>query len=202
VASLLETIRYKSSKKTKMIDIVKHIKKLTENLQKGFKDLSVEQVKQLKLMALVFYFKLPRWQMVIEQYIKSPIDKEKLIADINRESTTSYQEIMEKSTAEVDEYADDFEELEQIPIFILDAFDNAVADNNKKESVVALFLGIIDTLDHYENFSEEPEYWNQLLEKEVAFQSELLIQLQSKVQLNISIYEDRYKMVEFPDLEA
>lgn len=116
-----------------MIDIVKHIKKLTENLQKGFKDLSVEQVKQLKLMALVFYFKLPRWQMVIEQYIKSPIDKEKLIADIIRESTTSYQEIMEKSTAEVDEYADDFEELEQIPIFILDAFDNAVADNNKKE---------------------------------------------------------------------
>jgi len=84
----------------------------------------------------------------------------------------------------------------------LDAFDNAVADNNKKESVVALFLGIIDTLDHYENFSEEPEYWNQLLEEEIVFQSELLTQLQSKVQLNTSIYEDRYKMVEFPDLEA
>ncbi len=70
-----------------------------------------------------------------------------------------------------------------------------MADNNKKESVVALFLGIIDTLDHYENFSEEPEYWNQLLEEEIVFQSELLTQLQSKVQLNTSIYEDRYKMV-------
>lgn len=77
-----------------------------------------------------------------------------------------------------------------------------MADNNKKESVVALFLGIIDTLDHYENFSEEPEYWNQLLEEEIVFQSELLTLLQSKVQLNTSIYEDRYKMVEFPDLEA
>lgn len=77
-----------------------------------------------------------------------------------------------------------------------------MADNNKKESVVALFLGIIDTLDHYENFSEEPEYWNQLLEEEIVFQSELLTQLQSKVQLNTSIYEDRYKMIEFPDLEA
>lgn len=77
-----------------------------------------------------------------------------------------------------------------------------MADNNKKGSVVALFLGIIDTLDHYENFSEEPEYWNQLLEEEIVFQSELLTQLQSKVQLNTSIYEDRYKMVEFPDLEA
>lgn len=89
-----------------MIDIVKHIKNHTENLHKGFKNLSVEQVKQLKLMALVFYFKLPRWQLVIEQYIKSPIDKEKLIDDIIKESTTSYQEIMEKSTTEVDEYAD------------------------------------------------------------------------------------------------
>jgi len=185
-----------------MIDIVKHIKKHTESLQQSFKNLSVEQVKQLKLMALVFYFKLPRWQMVIEQYIKSTIDKEKLIDDIIKESISSYQEIMEKSTAEIDEYVDDYEELEQIPIFILDAFENAVADNNKKESVVALFLGIIDTLDHYENFSEEPEYWNQILEEEITFQSELLMQLKSKVQPNILIYEDRYKMVEFPDLEA
>jgi hypothetical protein len=185
-----------------MIDIVKHIKNHTESLHKGFKNLSAEQAKQLKLMALVFYFKLPRWQMVIEQYIKSPIDKEKLIDDIIKESTTSYQEIMKKSTAEVDEYADDYEELEQIPIFILDAFDNAIADNKNKESVVALFLGIIDTLDHYENFSEEPVYWNQILEEEVAFQSELLMQLQSKIQPDISVYEDRYKMVEFPDLEV
>lgn len=53
----------------------------------------MEQVIQLKLMALVLYFKLPRWKIVVEQYIKSPIDKEKLIADIIKESTSSYQEI-------------------------------------------------------------------------------------------------------------
>lgn len=180
-----------------MIDIVKHIKKHTENLQKGFKNLSVEQVKQLKLMALVFYFKLPRWQKVIEQYIKSPIDKKKLIDDIINESTTSYQEIIEKSTAEVDEYADDYEELEQIPIFILDAFENAVADNKKKESVVALFLGIIDTLDHYENFSEKPEYWNHLLEQEVGFQNEILMAVEKNEPLDIWIYQKKYNGVEF-----
>lgn len=72
---------------------MQHIKKHTESLQKSFKDLSVEQVIQLKLMALVLYFKLPRWKIVVEQYIKSPIDKEKLIADIIKESTSSYQEI-------------------------------------------------------------------------------------------------------------
>lgn len=53
---------------------MQHIKKHTESLQKSFKDLSVEQVIQLKLMALVLYFKLPRWKIVVEQYIKSPID--------------------------------------------------------------------------------------------------------------------------------
>lgn len=53
----------------------------------------MEQVIQLKLMALVLYFKLPRWKIVVEQYIKSPIDKEKLIVDIIKESTSSYQEI-------------------------------------------------------------------------------------------------------------
>ncbi|TJZ61510.1 hypothetical protein FAZ15_09985 [Sphingobacterium olei] len=62
--------------------------------------------------------------MVIEQSIKYPIDKEKLIDDLIKESTSSYQEIMEKSTADVDEYVDDYEELEQIPIFILDAVSN------------------------------------------------------------------------------
>lgn len=72
---------------------MQHIKKHTESLQKSFKALSVEQVIQLKLMALVLYFKLPRWKIVVEQYIKSPIDKVKLIADINKESTSSYQEI-------------------------------------------------------------------------------------------------------------
>ncbi len=72
---------------------MQHIKKHTESLQKSFKALSVEQVIQLKLMALVLYFKLPRWKIVVEQYIKSPIDKVKLIADIIKESTSSYQEI-------------------------------------------------------------------------------------------------------------
>lgn len=185
-----------------MIDIVKYINKHTESLQKGFANLSIEQVTQLKLMALGFYFQLPQSKTIIERYINSPIDKEKLIEDIVKGSTSSYQEIMEKSIAALDEYADDYEELEQIPIFILDAFENAIADHKKKESVVGLFLDIINTLDYYENFSEEPDYWNELLEKEVAFQSELLLQLESQVPLDTAIYEKRYKKVGFTDLEA
>lgn len=80
-----------------MIDIVKHINKHKESLQKGFSHLSIEQVTQLKLMALGFYFQLPRSKTIIERYINSPIDKEKLIEDIIKGSTSSYQEIMKKA---------------------------------------------------------------------------------------------------------
>lgn len=183
-----------------MIDIVQHIKQHSEGLKEGFANLSLEQVKQLKLMALNFYFLLPGAKIVIEQYIHSPLDKEKLIADILNDNTTHYQEIMEQATAAVDEYADEYEELEQLPIFILNAFDHAVAEHTKTESLVELFLGIINTLDYYENFSEEPKYWNRQLEEEVTFQIELLQQLKTLAILDTSIYADRYRGVDFVEL--
>ncbi len=184
------------------MEIVKHIKKHTESLQKGFEKLSIDQIKQLKILALGFYFKLPHWQEVIEGYIKSPINKKKLIEDILDDSATSYKEIIEKCTAEVDEYADDYEEMEQVTIFILNAFENSVTENTRKDSLVEMYLDIINTLDHYENFSEEPEYWNQILEKEVEFQSELLVQLQSQMRLDLNTYDERYRNIKFPDLDA
>lgn len=179
------------------MDIVKHIKKHTELLQNTFASISTEQVKQLKLMALQFYFQLPQSQTIIEQYIKSPIDKEKLIAAIINGQTKDYREIMEKSTADVDEYADDYEELEQIPIFILNAFENAVADDKDKQTVVQLFLDIINTLDHYENFSDEPAYWNNLLEAELKLQNEILSIATKNGTLPIAVYQERYKDVDF-----
>lgn len=182
------------------MDIVNHIKKHTESLQNGFESLSADQIKALKLMALGFYFKLPHWQKVIEQYTNIPIDKQKLVQEINEVSTTAYQEVMEKRTAEMDEYAEDYEELEQITIFILNAFENAVADNHITECAVSMYLDIINTLDYYENFSEDPDYWHQLLEQEVEFQSALLTELPSPIKLNMATYEERYREVEFPNL--
>ncbi|MEQ7802071.1 hypothetical protein ABDJ41_19905 [Pedobacter sp. ASV1-7] len=146
------------------MDIVKHIKQHTENLQNVFGRLSAEQAKNVKLAVMEFYYLLPGFEEAINRYIGINVSKNQLRTDILNQKTESYSQAIEKSNAEVDEYADDYEELEQISIFILDAFENAVADTKKKASVVALFLGIIDTLDHYENFSEEPNtgtiYWN------------------------------------------
>ncbi|SKB84159.1 hypothetical protein SAMN05660841_02631 [Sphingobacterium nematocida] len=182
------------------MDIVQHIHRHTEDLQTGFVKLSAEQQKFLKLLALEFYFQLPEALAVIEAYMHTPIDKDKLLDDIRNGTTCWYKEIMVKRTEELDEYADDYEELEQIPIYILNAFDHAIDDNNTTEGVVQLFLDMINTLDYYENFSEEPEYWNQLLEKEVVFQREMLAALASGGRIDPLIYQKRYADVEFDTL--
>ena len=106
----------------------------------------------------------------------------------------------EKSNDEIEVYADDYEEAEQTEIFILDAFDCAISDTKNTESLVSLFVGIIDTLDYYENFSDEPEYWNDILEKEVAFQNEMLNKIKSQELFDNSIYQKRYNNVEFAEL--
>ena len=182
------------------MDIVKHIKQHTENLQNGLIATSSEQRQNLKVTALGFYSLLPNFEEVVSKYIKVQIDHEQLIVDIKNENVENYQKESEKSNEEVDVYADDYEEPEQIEIFILDAFDNLVSDTKNIESLVGLFIGIIDTLDYYENFSDEPGYWNNLLDKEVAFQNEILNTLKTKEIIDPSIYQKRYSNVELNDI--
>lgn len=182
------------------MDIVKYIKQHTENLQNALVETSPEQRQKLKMTTLGFYFLLPDFEKVISKYIKIDIDRKQLAADIQQEATKIYQNASEKSNAEIDEYSADYEEPEQIEIFILDAFDNAVSDSKYTESLVGLFIGIIDTLDYYESFSEQPEYWNDLLEKEVEFQNGILTTLKTNGTFDSSIYQNRYEKVEFSEL--
>ena len=179
------------------MDIVKHIKQHTEKLQNRLVETSPEQRQNLKVIALGFYALLPDFEEAISKYIKMDVNEKQLISDIKNGNVDNYRKAFEKSYAETDPYLDDFEELEQIEIFILDAFENLVSETNNTESLVGLFIGIIDTLDYYENFSENPEYWNDLLEKEITFQNEILATLKTKVTIDTSIYQKRYENVEF-----
>lgn len=182
------------------MDIVKHIKQHTENLQKGFENASPVQRKNLKLAALWFYFQLPNFELTISKHINIAITKAQLITDIDDGKVSQYRRANEHSKAEIDVYAEDYEELEQIEIFILDAFDYAIAEEEDVASLVGLFIGIIDTLDYYENFSDEPEYWNALLAAEVAFQNDMLSKLELQDNLDMSAYQKRYVDVDFNEL--
>ena len=182
------------------MDIVKQIDQHTKSLVDGLVRSSLEQRKSLAISILGFYFQLPNFKETIYKYIRIRIKKQQLISDINNGLVQNYQEAIEKSNADADVYVDNYEEPEPIEIFILDAFASGTSDLKFTTKIVALFIGIIDTLDYYENFSDRPEFWNNLLEKEVEFQKEVLIQLGSKQAFDASMYQKRYKDVNFDEL--
>lgn len=182
------------------MDIVKHINQHTKSLIEELISSSLEQRTSLAIAILEFYFQLPKFKETIQKYIRIRIKKHQVIADISEGRVQKYQEAIEKSNTDIDVYGDNYEEREPIEILILDAFSNATSDLKLSTKIVALFIGIIDTLDYYENFSDKPEFWNNLLEKEVEFQHEILTQVRLKQAVDISMYQKRYKNVEFKKL--
>lgn len=182
------------------MDIVKQINQHTKSLNDGLVGSSLEQRKSLAISILGFYFKLPNFEETIHKYIGITLKSDQLISDINKGNIQNYQEAIEKSNADVDVYADNYEEPEPIEIFILDAFESATSDLKFTTKIVALFIGIIDTLDYYENFSDRSEFWNNLLEKEVEFQNDILIQLGLNQEFEASMYQKRYENVNFDEL--
>lgn len=179
------------------MDIVKHINQHTENLKQGLADSSFEQRKSLTIALLGFYFQWSDFEDIISKYIKIDISKKQLVSDINSQNVDKYQKANEKSIAQTDEYSDDYEEPEPIELFLLDAFANATDGLENTDPLVGLFIGIIDLLDYYENFSDEPEFWNTCLDKEVEFQNETLIHLKSVETFDALLYQKRYDKIEF-----
>ena len=182
------------------MDIVKQIDQHTKSLNDGLVSSSLEQRKSLAISILGFYFQLSKFRETIHKYIGIKVKSNQLIADINKGNIENYQEAIEKSNADVDVYADNYEEPEPIEIFMLDAFDSATSDLKFTTRIVALFIGIIDALDYYENFSDRSEFWNNLLEKELEFQNDILIQLGLKQAFDASMYQNRYENVDFDEL--
>lgn len=179
------------------MDIVKHIQPHTENLHNVCGRLSTEQLKNLKLAVMEFYYLLPGFEDVISRHIQLPVTKNQLSTAISNGNLESYQTAIEKSNAEMNEYAADYEEPEALDIFILEALDNAVADTNHPASVAGLLIGVINTLDYYENFSDEPEYWNKLLEQELLLQNEIVSAAEKNELSGPSAYQKQYRDVDF-----
>ncbi len=69
----------------------------------------------------------------------------------------------------------------------------------RKKAVVLATL-LLSTLDYYENFSNRPVYWHNLLEEEVEFQNEILRQLKKSTFFSTLIYQKRYAGVTFEEV--
>ncbi len=179
------------------MDIVKHISAHTDRLRVALSHASSVQLRDIRAAGLRFFLLLPDFEQTIQHHINIPVSGEQLLADIDSDNLEHYQQAIEKSNAEVDVYADDYEELEQLELFVLNAFEYATAGSNPVDTTMGLLLEIVDTLDYYENFSDSPHYWNKLLEEEIAFQNALLEQVKAGERIAVDSYSLRYREVTF-----
>lgn len=179
------------------MDITKIITQHTNFLNETLNSFSLDQRKDLIKTLLHFYFLLPDFEKTIEYHLKINIEKNDLIFKIENNELDDYRKANQKSIEDLDPYDENYEEIEEIETNILDAFSFSISDLNNSDYATRLFIGIINILDYYENFSDDPKYWNNLLELEINFQKTILLELISGTAININIYHERYKDVIF-----
>lgn len=76
----------------------------------------MEQRKSLAISILGFYSQLPNFEGTIHKYIGIKVKRHQLISDINNGHIQNYQKSIEKSNADIDVYADNYEVPEPIEI--------------------------------------------------------------------------------------
>ncbi|MFW2013499.1 hypothetical protein [Acinetobacter bereziniae] len=185
-----------------MIDIVKIIDLHTFALKQAIEQASIEQRKSLVKALFSFYEKLPDFYVFIEKNYQITVNKTQLFDDIDHEFLIHYQQKIQRSNAAIDEYADDYEELDEIEVICLDAFSMMVSNQHKSQALVALLSAVIEVLDYYQNFSDQPKYWNVILEKEVLFQEQIMNDISTHITFDAAIYSDHYQNIEFTDLDG
>ena len=82
----------------------------------------------------------------------------------------------------------------------LDGFFMLLSDQHDAQNLIGLFSSIIEVLDYYENFSDDPSYWNGVLAQEIAFQEKMMLEITSEKIFDESTYRERYQEIHFTDL--
>ncbi len=174
------------------MEILDYYKNHCEQLKNKIEEKSEKEISELIMSVLVFYLNFENFNAIVKKNIDIDICHEKLLEDLRTNNLTFYRIAYQKTLDKIDEYADDYEELEEIELLILAGFDFAIYED-RKLALFHLFDGIINMLDYYEQFSERPEYWNKMLETELSNQLDLLTQNT----ININFYQEKYNGIVF-----
>ncbi|WP_149205919.1 hypothetical protein [Flavobacterium johnsoniae] len=183
-----------------MFDIVSVISKHTAFLEDKLKQLDLNQRKSIGKAFIPFYFLLPETVECIEHHLKIKISESKLIEGLENNTLQYFKDALKNYSIYIDPYADDFEELEPIEIDIICGLENCINSIEKEEYITYNFLLLIDILYYYQDFSENPEYWNNLLKEEIDFQQKIVEQISNGTVIDESIYFERYKEVKFDEI--
>ncbi|KAF2509087.1 hypothetical protein [Flavobacterium foetidum] len=183
-----------------MFDIVSVISKHTAFLEDNLKALNPNQKKSIGCAFAKFYFLLPNVSECLEEHLKIKITEEQFINDFKNNNLQYFRNLLKNYDAETDPYSEDFVELEPMEINILSGLENCAFCLEEPQINMSNFLLVIDILDYYEDFSDNPEYWNKLLEEEIQFQKEIAERLSNGENLDENIYYERYKNVPFDEI--
>lgn len=183
-----------------MIDIIKIIKPHTVFLETQLVNTNLDQRVRMAACMARFFLKLPSLKTCFATHLNIEIEDEKLITDILNEDTALYRDAFKRFDDSVDPYADDFEELDSFELVLLEGIDSCTNTMEQPVHLAQVFVNVIDTLDYYEQFADDPDYWNQILQKEIAFQKTTIDRLIKGEQIELDTYSKRYKDVEFEQL--
>lgn len=173
-------------------------------LKRAIEQSSVQQRKSLVAAIFSFYLKLPYFKETVEKHYQIKLDQQQILVDIAQNKLSDYQAKIQQANALVDEYANDpehgYEELEALETMSLDGFFMLLSDQHDAQNLIGLFSSIIEVLDYYENFSDDPSYWNGVLAQEIAFQEKMMLEITSEKIFDESTYRERYQEIHFTDL--
>lgn len=165
-----------------------------DTLKNKIENRTENEIIDLILTVSKFYFNLP-FEDIIKKHILIDINQDEFLNDLKANNLSYYRDANQKSLEEINEYDPEYEEIDQIELSVLSGFSDMI-NENKKESLFRLFDGVITVLDYYEQFSERPQYWNKILEKELCSQIKLL----ETKKINLKHYTEKYKKDEFEEL--
>lgn len=183
-----------------MFDIVSIISKHTAFLEDKLKQLDSSQRKSIGKAFIRLYFLLPETAECIEHHLKIKIQEDTLLNEVENNNLQYFKDALKNYSISIDPYADDFEELEIMEINIISGLENCINSAEKPEYAVYNFLLLIDILDYYQNFSESPQHWNNLLKEEIEFQQKIVEQISKGEIMDENSYFDRYKNTPFNEI--
>jgi hypothetical protein len=177
------------------MNILEEYQKHCAFLQTQLSNKSETEKQTLRLTLLNFCFLIPNFEKLVAQHISITLNKTEFVSDIIQNNMESYRSAVTKAEEAIDEYTEDYEELDTIEILTLSMFD-AILLEDSSQSVFQLFNGIIELLDYYQQFSDRPNYWNTILAEELQRQKELL----ATPVVDANYYTEVYKNISFETL--
>jgi hypothetical protein len=180
-----------------MIDIMKEINNHKSILSNNIKNMNKEKIGVLSAWICNFLLELPNAIISLNNIIKINDSKNMIIKNILNKNIKKYKELFKNYYNETNEYDENYENINQIEITIIGGFELCIKGLTEEHLLIDALVQIINLLDYCEQFSENKEYWNNLIEKEVEIQRKYTEELSKNMVLTIETYREIYKGVKF-----